>query len=60
MIGVSGKEGYSVSCNDEETEWFIVQRVMKNGSLQRIELPERYAHESDASEARAELIVSQG
>lgn len=60
MIGVGGTEGYSVACNGDETEWFIVQRVKKNGILQRVELPERYADESDASAARAELIASEG
>lgn len=53
---MSDKEGYTVSCNEDETEWFIVHRVRKNGILRRVVLPERYSHESDASEARASLI----
>lgn len=56
---MTAKEGYVVSCNEDETEWFIVQYVWKDEGLRRVKLPERYSHESDASEARAHLIEAE-
>lgn len=56
---MTGKEGYVVSCNEDETVWYVVRRFKRSGILKREILPGRYSHESDATEAMIQLIESE-
>ena len=55
---MSGRETYVVSCNEDESEWYIVQRITTGDKLRRVPLPKRYPSESDATEAMIQLIES--
>ncbi len=47
-----------MSCNEDETVWYVVRRFKRSGILKREILPGRYSHESDATEAMIQLIES--
>jgi len=50
------KEGFVVSCNEAQDEWYIVHRQMKGSVLHREILAERYPTEEDATEAMIIMI----
>lgn len=50
------KEGYVVSCNEDQDEWYVINRRMKGNVLHREILAPRYSTEEDAREAMIALI----
>lgn len=50
------KEGYVVSCNEDQDEWYVINRRMNGNVLHREILAPRYRTEEDAREATILLI----
>lgn len=50
------KEGYVVSCNEAQDDWYIIRRQMKGDVMHREILEGRYATAEDATDAMAAMI----
>ena len=50
------KNGFVVSCNEAQDEWYIVRREWKGEVLHRNILADRYGTEEEATEAMISMI----
>lgn len=56
---MNDKEGYVVSCNEQQDEWYVIRRKMKGGVMHKEGLAPSYRTEEDATEAMIRLIEAE-